>query len=179
MLQSFKNSDINFEKIDGKNPYFYVINALPSLRMKILDIACGREHKYQILSRELAKHHSVTGIDIECKSGGNNPKFIRASVEDFETKEKFDAVVSTYFFGYVTHDWATYGLNHTAKDYEVRIMKKIHGLLKPDGLSVHYMNEPWTLTVSDLESLGFVVLKFPNPVDLFRVEDGLCVLKKR
>ena len=178
MLQSFKNSDINFEKIDGKNPYFYVINALPSLRMKILDIACGREHKYQILSRELAKHHSVTGIDIECKSGGNNPKFIRASAEDFETKEKFDAVISTYFFGYVTHDWAA-AAGRKTRDYEICIMKKIRGLLAAGGLSVHYMNEPWTLTVSDLESLGFVVLKFPNPVDLFRVEDGLCVLKKR
>jgi SAM-dependent methyltransferase len=74
-------------------------------RSAILELGCGRGVPY---TRELARLHAVTGVDISAKqidlARADVPEatFIRADVAELEFEgESFDAVISLYMFGHL------------------------------------------------------------------------------
>jgi len=186
-IVSFKNSDMDFSRLDEKNPYYHIIQDLKEIFPKlsglnILDIGCGRDRKYQGLDFLLAEAGCIViGTDIECKNKriSRNLRFVRCAAEAISAKisGQFDAIVSAYFFGYVTKDWSiSNGMD--VKAYESFVMQALHSLLKPGGISINYMHEPWVLEKGDLINLGFDVLQFPTWSKINPLEDGICVLAK-
>lgn len=92
----------------------------------ILDIGCGTGK----LNEELAKYGEVTGIDKSleaikfCKQRGIN-NVIQNSIEDFETKDRFDCIIALDI------------LEH-CKDDEI-VIEKIYSLLKNGGIAIIFV----------------------------------------
>lgn len=94
----------------------FVSAHLPAAPTHVLEVGCGRG----ALARALvACGHEVTAIDPEAPDG---PPFVRATLEELETRDRFDAVVAAASLHHL-HDLPA-------------ALEKIGGLLRPGGVLI-------------------------------------------
>ena len=99
--------------------------SLNQKKSKILDVGCGPG---QASKRFAEKGHKVLGIDLSegminfARKEIPKAKFLVMDIENITLKEKFDAI------------WAAFILVHIPKSKHRKIIQKLKGLLKPNGI---------------------------------------------
>lgn len=85
----------------GRNNLAEEVSGIKEFK-KILEVGCGTGN---ILSKiEKKTKHNLTGIDLspemlsKAEKNTENVRLINTSLEDFQTDEKFDIIIASYFF---------------------------------------------------------------------------------
>ena len=95
--------------------------------LKIIDLGCGTGELLRYFSKDVSL--SLTGTDI-CEKSSRFPRsasFIQGSIEELESRSKFDIVVSTL------------AIEHVSKP--IVVMEKARELLKAGGLAIIVTND--------------------------------------
>lgn len=110
---------------------------LPSRDVRVLDVGCGSGSFVTHLS-ELGYRGDYVGLDkISVKDfqdgsqGTINVSFVKKYVEDYETDDRFDLVLSIAVLEHVEND-----------EY---VVKRMHSLLRTAGLQIHVVPSTWAL----------------------------------
>ncbi len=120
MLEEFLNN-LMIDKIQeyGKKKKF----------QKVIDIG-GKDGKYTSRISE-----NLTIVDLNPVIISPTINYVKTDIMEFETKEKFDLVVSSAF------------IEHISKVEVVNVLKKVNYLLKDDGFAFLTCTNAWSINL--------------------------------
>jgi len=109
---------------------------IPKKEISVLDIGCGSGYIRKVFS-DLGYKVSYTGVDIKKHKQFDQfdkyvlqSDFVESKIEDFQTEEKFDLVISVS------------GLEHIENDKLA--VSKADRFLKERGVQIHIVPSPWS-----------------------------------